>query len=182
MSMVASSIGTVPTSGFEWYLFFVESPFGNEIRDQVDKHFQTLGKEAGPGVLVVRGFDAQAFRTSLFEAPALHEFQEIDPPSVVVTDAHPKRVREVKGLNGAKVMVFPLRPVYAKDKDISLFFDKLLSALRSPDAIIALDKLDGSQIQRHWSWLTDYVELKPGFFGFNADLAKLVGDLLNRAS
>jgi hypothetical protein len=44
MTMCASKIGTVPTQGFHWYIVLLEGPFGDVIRDQIDKYFMTLGQ------------------------------------------------------------------------------------------------------------------------------------------
>ncbi len=52
MTMLASTIGTVPTEGFSWYIVLLDCPFGDPIHEQIDKYFITLGKEAGPDVLV----------------------------------------------------------------------------------------------------------------------------------
>jgi hypothetical protein len=71
MTMMASKIGTAPTIGFDWYIILLENPFLNVIHEQIDKYFVTLGKEAGPHILVVRGYDATTFRHSL-ESAALY--------------------------------------------------------------------------------------------------------------
>jgi hypothetical protein len=183
MSMVASKIGTVPTTGFDWYIVLLEGPFANEIREQIDRHFTILGREAGPEVMAVRGYDSTQFRNSFIESAAFYgpeDWKTVDVPAVVVTDALPTAVEARNGLDHARVMVFPLRRIYEKDKDISIFFEKLLKALHSPDASAALEKLDTANIEKYWSWLSDYVELKPGFFGFNADVGKMISALLEK--
>lgn len=184
MSMVASKIGTVPTKGFNWYIVLLEGPFGDAIRDQIDKYFVALGKEAGPDVLVVRGYDATAFRNSFIESAALYgpaDWKNISVPAIVVTDALPSAVESPDGLDRAKVMIFPLKEIYEKYKDISIFFAKLCMALHSDEASNALDKLDRSEIKKHWSWITEYAEMKPTFFGFKIDVGKIIADMLEKA-
>ena len=184
MTMCASKIGTVPTRGFEWYIVLLEGPFGNEIREQIDKYFTTLGKEAGPEVLVVRGYDATQFRNSFIESAAFYgpsDWKTVDVPAIVVTDALPTAVEERDGLDQARVMIFPLKQIYERHKDISIFFEKLLKALHSSEASAALEKLDKAKIEKYWSWISDYVELKPGFFGFKADVGKMISALLEKA-
>jgi hypothetical protein len=90
-------------------------------------------------------------------------------------------VERESGLDQAKVMVFPLREVYEKDKDFAIFFGKLIEALHSNEASDALDKLDNSEIEKYWSWMTEYVEMKPGFHGFKVDLGKIISDMLAKA-
>lgn len=192
MSMCASKIGTVPTEGFEWYIVLLEGPFGDAIREQIDKYFLTLGKEAGLDVLVVRGYDATTFRNSFIESAAFYrsedapffepdDWKQVDLPALVVTDALPTAVETRSGLDQARVMIFPLRQIYEKHQDISIFFGKLLAALNSNEASDALNRLDTSGIEKHWSWMTEYVEMKPGFFGFKLDLGKLITDMLAKA-
>ncbi|WP_433965868.1 hypothetical protein [Tunturiibacter gelidiferens] len=188
MTMCASKIGTVPTIGFDWYIVLLEGPFGDAIREQIDKYFMTLGKEAGPDILVVRGYDATAFRDS-FESAALYsrsfdvpdDWKSTFLPAIVVTDALPTAIKTPNGLDQAKVMIFPLREIYKKHNDISIFFGKLLAALHSNKASYALDRLDESEIEREWSWMREYVEMKPGFFGFKFDLGKMIAGILAKA-
>jgi hypothetical protein len=182
--MCASKIGSVPTKGFNWYLVLLEGPFGNEIREQIDKYFMTLGKEAGPDVLVVRGYDAAIFRKSFIDAAAFYgpgDWKSVAVPALIVTDALPTAVEQENGLDKARIMIFPLGEMYKRDGDISIFFEKLLAALHSDEASSAIEKLDRSKIEKCWGWITDYAEMKPGFFGFNADLGKMIGDLLRNA-
>ncbi len=186
MTMVASKIGTIPTKGFEWYIILLEGPFGDEIREQIDKYFLELGKEAGPDVLAVRGYDATVFRDSFIESTSFYgrddlKAKAVDSPAIVVTDALPEAVERRGGLDTAKVLIFPLRQIYEQHKDISVFFNQLLSALRAPEAMAALEKLDSTDIEKYWGWLTQYIEMKPGFFGFKADLKKIISVLLQKA-
>jgi hypothetical protein len=193
MTMCASKIGSVPTKGFNWYLVLLEGPFGNAIREQIDKYFITLGKEAGPDVLVVRGYDPTVFLNSFIESAAFYgsgdwaafygpdDWKKVALPALVVTDALPTAVEQPGGLDPARVMLFPLREMYEKHQDISIFFEKLLAALHSAEASSALKKLDKSKIEKYWGWITDYTEMKPGFFGFKADVGKIIADLLRKA-
>jgi hypothetical protein len=182
--MCASKIGSVPTSGFDWYVVLLEGPFANEIREQIDRHFMALGKEVGPDVLVVRGYDATAFKDSFIESAAFYgpeDWKKVEVPALVVTNALPTAVEQQGGLDKARVMIFPLRGAYEKHTDISVFFGKLITALHSADASSALGKLDMLKIEKYWGWLNEYVEMKPGFYGFKADVGKIIADLLKKA-
>ena len=185
MTMCASRIGSVPTEGFEWYVVLLEGQFGDEIRSQIDKYFLQLGKGVGADVLVVRGYDPIEFKNSFIESASFYgegDWKNVDVPALVVTDAVPKAIESRDGLDGAKVMIFPLRQIYERHKDISIFFDKLIKALHSSDAADALDNLEISKLEKSWGWFSEYAEMKPGFFGFKADLSKMIGDMIRRCA
>ena len=40
------------------------------------------------------------------------------------------------------------------------------------------ESLDKTRLQRGWGWLTKYVKMEPGFFGFNVRLDKAIEDML----
>lgn len=181
MSMVASEIGTIPAEGFNWYVIFLEGDFSDQIREQIDKHFSTFGQVAGRDVLAVRGYDPKQFRESLFEAEAFYgeEGVPVEPPAIVLTNAVPGAFEHRAGLAETKVMVFPLREVYVQEKgDISVFLGRLLGALSQEDAFKALEDAKQSSLEKCWGWLSRYVKMKPGFFGFSADLNTVIGDII----
>jgi hypothetical protein len=202
MSMIAHRIGSVPTKGFDWYIIFLEGEqLTDEISEQIDKHFTRLGKVAGERTLVVRGYDSTEFRTSV-EAHALHGTTapvkvDAKEPALLVTDAVPKSreekpgqnsgkqdivepFKEAGGLDNARVMLFPLRPIFERDKNISTFLDKLLSALHDTDPR-AIEKLRPTTIEKCWDWLTKYFGLNPTFYGVGPKFDKIIGDALKRA-
>jgi len=179
MTMMASEIGTVPSAGFKWYMFFLEGPFGDEIKEQIDKHFLTLGREAGPDVLVVRGYEPTKFSKS-FEAESFYgegEWKSFPTPALVVTNGVPGSVGNRGGLDEKKVLVFPLADIYEKSEhDIVPFFERLLSALSQSDAMAALDAFEESRLEKYWGWLDKYVDLDIKVFGFGVDLKALIRD------
>ena len=170
MSMVATSIATVPTTGFKWYIVLLEGPFADEIKNQINKYFTTLGKEVGPDILAVRGYDPTNFKNSFIESAAFYgegDWKNVEVPALVVTDALPIAVETPGGLDNARVMLFPLRPVYEKHKDISVFFGQLIAALHSGAGVEALAGLDESKVEKWREWISEYPEMKPRLFGFN---------------
>jgi hypothetical protein len=60
MSYEASSLATIPSTGFSWYVFFVESKWNDPIKQQLRANFEMLGQRVGPTTLVVRGYDEDA--------------------------------------------------------------------------------------------------------------------------
>jgi len=185
MGYIASHIATVPSTGFQWYLIFLEGPFADEIKKEIDAHFFTLAKEVGKEVLVVRGFDPTAFRDSVLEAPAFFNEKSRKRaafPSLIVPNRVPtEAVSDANVLEKGKVMIFPLADVYREHKSIAPFLSDLLMALKQEDAIKALDNLDTSKLQKGWGWLGRYFKMEPGFFGFNLKLNSAIKDLLAKA-
>jgi hypothetical protein len=57
MAYTATHIATVPSSGFAWYLVFVEASLSDPVHKEIDAHFNKLGNAAGRNTLVVRGHD-----------------------------------------------------------------------------------------------------------------------------
>jgi hypothetical protein len=184
MSYIASHLGTVPASGFKWYLIFLEGPFADEIRREIDAHFTTLGREAGKDVLAVRGFDPTAFRESVYEAPAFFDEkwrQRARFPALIVTNCSPTdALSNAENLEKGKVMIFPLGDVYQEHKSIAGFLTHLVEALKQEDAIKALETLDGDKLQKGGGGLSKYFKMEPGFFGFSIKLDKAIKDILDR--
>src|SRR5271169_3607550 len=125
MSYIASHIATVPTRGFQWYLIFLEGPFADDIKKEIDAHFVTLGREVGKDALVVRGFDPATFRESVFEAPAFYDVkwnERAKFPSLIVTNRAPgEALSDANVLEKGRVMIFPLADIYSKQKSLSGF-------------------------------------------------------------
>lgn len=184
MSYIASHLATVPTSGFKWYLIFLEGPLADEIRREIDAHFVTLGREVGKDVLVVRGFDPTAFRESVYEAPAFFDTKwrkRARFPALLVTNCPPPdALSNAENLEKGKAMIFPLGEVYQEHKSIAGFLTDLVEALKQEDALKALETLDRGKLQKGWGWLSKYFKMEPGFFGFSIKLDKAIKDLLAR--
>jgi hypothetical protein len=182
MTYIASHIATVPARGFEWYLVFLEGSFSDEIKKEIDAHFVTLGHEVGKDSLVVRGFDPTTFRDSVFEASAFDDVkwnERAKFPSLIVTNRAPSEaVSDANILEKGKVMIFPLAGIYAEHKSLSGFLSDLVQALKSEDAIAALEALDGTKLRKGWGWLSKYSKMEPGFFGFSFKLNEAIKDFL----
>lgn len=179
MGYVASSLATVPRSGFAWYVFVIEMSWEDSIKKQLTDNFLQLGKRVGPDVLVVRGYDEAAMAKEVVEAVALADrrFETLEPPALIVTNRPLQSFSSPDGLQGAKIITFDLRGV---NVDLPRLFEQLVDALRNSEAMDALeDSSKRGRVRVFWSWLAQYAELKPTFFGFgpniNAILEKLSG-------
>lgn len=181
MGYSANKIGTIPASGFDWYLIFVESEFIDGLGKEIEDHFKALSKEVGEKNLVVRGFDAKEFREPFSEASALFEDRwsvRIELPALLIMNRPPVEVMDSAiDLDATKVICFPLRPVYESHQTIVPFLQELCQALQNPQALEVLDGLSPSGVKKFWEWLTKYVEIKPGAFGVSVDLGKVISEL-----
>lgn len=150
MTYIASHIATVPTQGFQWYLIFLESSYEDELHKDIDRHFETLGREVGKDILAVRGFDAATFRDSVYEAPAFLDDTwraRAKFPCLIVTNRVPSQaVSAANMLQQGKVMIFPLAEIYQEQKSIAGFLSDLTEALKQEDTIEALEALDGNKL------------------------------------
>lgn len=184
MSYIANHLATVPSSGFRWYLIFIECPFVDEVQKEIDTHFHRLGQEAGKDALVVRGYEGAGFRNSVFEAPAFLDEkwrERAKFPALLVCSTPPSdALARAENLDNGKVMIFNLREVYAEHKSLAGFLSELVAALGREDALAALESLDRSKLEKGWGWLAKYVKMEPGFFGFNIRLDKAMKDVLAR--
>src|SRR5215813_4759208 len=182
MSYIASHLATVPTSGFRWYLIFIECPFVDDVQKEIDTHFPRLGEEAGKDALVVRGYQGSDFTKSVFEAPAFFDERwkaRAKFPSLIVSSVAPSEaLASTAALDSGKVMIFNLREIYDEKKSLSGFLTDLVAALAKEDALAALEDLDRGKLERGWGWLAKYMKMEPGFFGFNIKLDKVMRDIL----
>jgi len=182
MSYIASDIGTIPVTGFQWYVIFFEGMFSNALRREIDENFLILGQKVGPDVLVVRGFDPEKFHDAAYEAFNRHKpvwIQKLEVPALVLMDTPPvTAMKDAERLDKAKVMIFPLEKIYNERGSITGFLGDLLNALRDAKAHEALETLNKPTLKEKWGWLTKYFSMSPGFFGFGVKLDRVLDDLL----
>lgn len=182
MSYTASHLATVPTSGYRWYLIFIECPFVDAVHTEIDTHFHRLGQEAGKDALVVRGYTGSGFVGSVFEAPAFFDEKwraRAKFPSLIVSSVPPSEaLASSAALDGGQVMIFNLQVIYDEKKSLAGFLSELVAALAREDSLSALHDLDPGKLERGWGWLAKYTKMEPGLFGFNVRLEKVIKDIL----
>jgi hypothetical protein len=184
MSMIASDIGTIPASGFSWYVLFLEEIWNDPIKAELQSNFLELGKQVGPEVLVIRGFDPEEFYQSAYETLTLYDeewHKRITRPSLVISDTAPRLLLgESAKLRAAKLIVIPLAPFRNRPPGtIVELLRHLVAALRDENALSALEHLEPGAIQKGWGWLRKYAEVKPSFLGFGVNLKAVLDDLLS---
>lgn len=183
MSYIGSHIATVPSDGFQWYLIFLEDSFNTNLKKDIENHFPVLGREAGADVLVVKGFDAAEFRDSVYETPAFFNDKWRDRakfPSLLVINGPPSQVLcGVGKLDNSKIMIFPLENIYKEQGTLANFFSDLLEALKSNEAMVALETMEKKALTKWWRWLNKYSKMEPGFFGFSIKLNEILKDVMD---
>src|SRR5262249_39672585 len=104
-------------------------------------------------------------------------------PALIVTNCHPSdALATAENLENGKVMIFPLGELYEEHKSIAGFLAKLVDALKQEDAVKALETVDGSKLEKGWGWLSRYLKMEPGFFGFHVKLDKAMKDVIAKHS
>jgi hypothetical protein len=53
MGYLATSLSTIPSERFNWYIFFLLDRYTDSLRDEVKKNFDIFAKEVGPDCLAV---------------------------------------------------------------------------------------------------------------------------------
>jgi hypothetical protein len=92
MSMVAHDIGTIPVTGFAWYVLFLEEAWDEPIHAELRNNFIQLGNQVGPNALVIRGYDPDTFFDSAFEINTLYGSElnaRITRPALLISDTAP---------------------------------------------------------------------------------------------
>ena len=190
MSIVATSIVSIPKTDYNWFVTFIEFEEEPKIKEEINKYFNKLGEEVGPKVLAVRGYDKQKFRESVFEASSLYDekwHEKIAETSIIITDKNPQiALSDPKEMSKSKIIVFPLSRIYESQGTIQNFLHDLVGALSTENIIkarenipIEKDKQKESEVsafKKCWIWLRKYTEMKPSFFGFSLDLGALLDD------
>ena len=97
---------------------------------------------------------------------------------VVSSVAPSEALASTDTLDSGKVMIFNLREIYDEKKGLSGFLADLVAALGKEDSLAALEDLDPGKLEKGWGWLSKYMKMEPGFFGFNVKLDKVMKDIL----
>jgi hypothetical protein len=178
MGFRASHIATVPSAGFNWYLIFLEGSLRDPVKREIDDHFDELGRKSGRSTVVIRGYDADSFRESVYalnpEWRARAKF-----PALLVTDKPPaEATRKPGSVDDARVFLFSLEEIYSKDQTLATFLAKLLETLNEPEAVEALEKMERRQQRKQrWGWLNNYLMLEPNFQGFGVRGNQVLKDI-----
>ena len=186
MGYIASDIGSIRVGTYRWYLFLLEDGWQDDLRSELSANFEKLSGAVGPEVLVVRGHDREQFAEQVrnFYAMALARsgfLPGVVLPALLLTDIPPRVLQtgEAPASDG-RALVFSLAELSKQPGSIPEFLKRLVACVRHDDGLGILKQGSEGGIRRVWSWLSRYIDLKPGIFGFGVDVKRIVDDLANR--
>lgn len=177
MSYACKTLGSVSRlTGFDWYIFLLQDGLADQLRDEIERNFDALGRIIGEAAVVVRGYDPQGLRREIREAYGgmYPRLERIEPPALFVTDVPPPRLDdpEVAG----RFIVFPLREFRHAGGSVADFLSSLADALTDPVALEALSSNEPGRFEQRWQWLGRYLVMRPSFMGFGPKLDAIGGD------
>lgn len=188
MGHVASNLALIPSAGYhgkyEWFIFMLEDRWRDDLRSEFSENFMTLSTEVGTENLVVIGSDRKQFYNDAFLHYALYlrgfDSEHFPLPALLISNKHPEEVKVKDGEINANVMIFPIENQYIKPGSISAFLRELCYALKDKEANKALEKLDETEIKKHWGWINKYFDLKPNFMGFGININAILEEATKR--
>ncbi|WP_292770570.1 hypothetical protein [Nostoc sp. NOS(2021)] len=162
-------MSTIPSKGFSWYIFFLLDKWSDPLRDEVEKNFSQFAAEVGSDCLAVQGTDRVTFYNQILDSELMKltlKGERPPLPALIVSNYSPGNMddsRGIKDMSNAQLMIFPLAAKYIRPGSITEFLKDLATTLKdgSPEELQTKE-----EIQKKWSWLIKYFELKPSFFGF----------------
>ncbi len=195
MGYIACDISSIPSEGFNWYVFILTDSWSDGLRDELARNFERLAVDTGPGVLVVKGADPEGFYSEIFNQVLVHhDFEKgrVSLPALLVSN---KSLRDLKNYfetfdhesghnpemnveepptsDDIKVALFPLNEHYMSKGSIIDFLREMSSSLRDHNSIIEKDPTK-------WKWLIKYFEIKPNFFGFGINFNEVISDYFSQ--
>ena len=173
MGYLARNIARIPSAGFEWYVIVLEDDWDDDLRRDIDRNFNNLVDRVGEKSLTVRALNnPRDFTEQVHDAYGLETTAPI--PALLISDLPPTNALQHPEMrSNANTIIFPLGRKGSGVKDLPGFLEKITTALRDDDAVGALKKADKRAINEKWGWLR-FLELKPNFIGFGADLNKVL--------
>lgn len=181
MGYLATNLSTIPSKGFSWYIFFLLDKWSDPLRDEVEKNFSQFAAEVGSDCLAVQGTDRVTFYNQILDSELMKltlKGERPPLPALIVSNYSPGSMDDSKGIkdmSNAQLMIFPLAVKYIRPGSITEFLKDLATTLKdgSPEELQTKE-----EIQKKWSWLVKYFELKPSFFGFvQVNLNQILEDL-----
>ncbi len=84
--------------GFDWYVFFLEDNYQDDLRKELSDNFAVVAEELGPDSIAIRGTDRAHFYGALFERYAMAE-RGVDGgffplPALMITDTSPRELED----------------------------------------------------------------------------------------
>lgn len=175
MGFIATTLATVPSDRYEWYIFLLEDGWKDATHKQLDENFSVLAREIGEKNLVVRGTDPITFWNKVIAQYAPLGNVEGQLPALLVTNLSPRALRDnPNALKDAGVVLFSLGSRHMKQDCIVDLLRDIARTLRSQNPFEVLRIGNESEIKGAWGWITKYCLLQPNFIGFGLKLDEIV--------
>ena len=181
MGYIVTDLGRLRVTDFEWYVFFLEDSYQDELRRELSENFENLARNIGPESLAIRGADRENFWSDIFHMYAIVEKgvnrENFPLPGLLITDTSVSELQEdPDAAKRAKLILISLAERYRQPGSVTQILRHVSVAVRDPEAMRALEREDVEAIRRHWSWIPRYLELKPSFCGFGVNLNAIIED------
>lgn len=179
MGFLASSVGRIPATGYEWYVTLLEDGWRDSISEELRENFDVLAAKTGPSVLVVRGLAPEPYSYQVLQAYGLEG--EPPMPALLLSDTSPSNVEERRANGGSvKTIVLTLRTRKGGRDAVHEVLTEIVNALRDERALEVLQDSNRSQVVKRWGWLR-MLELKPNFMGLGVNVNQLLDETVFRS-
>lgn len=183
MGYVVTDLARLPADGFEWFVFFLEDSYQDDLRRELAENFEALARDVGPACLVIRGADREGFWSDVLFTYAIEgrgiKRENLPLPGLLVTDTPVSDLQaNPDTAASAKVILISLAQRYRRPGSVTDILRHISQAVRDPAAMRALEVKDIDGLRNHWGWIPKYLEMKPSFCGFGVDLDAIIEDQL----
>jgi hypothetical protein len=167
MGYITSSAVTIPSTGFDYFVFFLNDEYTDNLRRDFEENFWNLAKDVGKKTLVVNGFDRIQFSEQVFE---IYQIKTRSVPAILITDTPPAIVEKFPlNKSNIKMVYIPLETIYKSQGSIVKVFKYIAESLRHSDAFELINSRNPVEIEKRWGWLR-YFSIKPNICGFGVDM------------
>ena len=143
MGYIATDLARFRARGFNWYVFFLEDSYQDNLRRELSENFENLAREIGPDCLAVRGANRENFWSDVFYTYAITR-KDIDEesfplPGLLITDTSVSEIQEnSEAAKRAKIILISLAERYRRPGSVTEILRHVSAAVRDPSAMKAL--------------------------------------------
>jgi hypothetical protein len=175
MGYITSSAVTIPSKGFDYFVFFLNDEYTNNLRSEFEENFWPLAKNVGEKTLVVNGFDRIRFSEQVFE---IYQIKTRSVPALLITDTPPVIVEKLPpNERNIKMVYIPLETIYKNQGSIVSLFKHVAESLKNSDALELINSRNPVEIEKRWGWLR-FFSIKPNICGFGVDMNQFLEETI----
>lgn len=187
MGFTATDLLSVPGKerGFDRHVFLLDSEWEDDRRRELLDNVTRFAGEVGRRVLVVQGYEPKQFTYEVLRAYGLEDEAAKGALSLalLISDVSPDDLMSQPGSKSKPVsVVLHLSELYSGHGSVTEVLREVAQTVKEPDALEVLRTMDRRRIKDRWGWISRYLEIKPSFFGFGANLGALLQDILAEGS